>query len=572
MPLDPAQFAKCAPSIGTNIKQCGSVTVCSAKPVTADEFASIYQKSGDYRVMGALFKHDFEIRACEAVQNGMYDFLMSVKVNMQKKIESRRRNGRTDIMPFVMARQYSPINDNFWTFTGGQASGQNWSGVVATAGNVPFDVRSFPVGMIVWILGRTAGGSASKTAWEVTAIADNGNDTGTVTMSSLNAGSFLPAAKLASPVSGVLMQGVPNKSDFEKWCAELTAYLNWKDVPFFYGTYRTSRCRSSQYDLWRSYLIEDNPLYREYGDLTEIEKNKQLQAKWQRQIADLFFWSTPRQYQNANQYDQLAEIDAFDPSTVGLTALGVDGGTCVGRRADPAGVYEQMAECQRIVDLQGAALNLPALFNQLYHMGRVKEGANNKNAWTFDLFTDSVTAQKFQIAWVNYMNALTGNAFRITQPLETKKTAQWGFQYNSYTLDFPQGATLNVIWHRYFDDAMAAAKLIGDDHEATMRRCWILDFSGIYPGIIATNSRDFKVGRLEDLAKISPDYACVLETNTLEQWLMSMTMTVVVECTHANLILENISSAVPDHVVDNNIAYPGATTTTTSTTPAPWEG
>jgi len=572
--LSPVTFAKCAPSVGNDIKQCGSVTVCSAKPLTYDEFASVFQKGSDFRVPfgDALFKHDFEIRMCETVQNGMYEFLMSNAVNMQRKIEHERRDGLDRIRPFVMARQYGPINNKGWKVSNGHASGGNWVINVTSAGNVPADANSFPPDMIIWIIGRSSGGSVTHTAWTVVSTVDNGNNTLTLTLSSRNSGSNLPAAKLQSPTVGIAIRGLPNKSDFEKWCVTQPNYLAFKDVPFFFGTYRTTVCRSSQYDQWRE-MAMTNPYYAEYVDIPDIERNKQEGQDWQNRVAELIFRSKPLPYQNLNQYDQLDDIDAFDPADVGLSGLGADGGTCVGKRADPSGIYEQMVECNRVVDLQGAQLNLISVFKELYNMMRVKESSGSKNSRTFDFFMDNVSAQKWHQAWVNYMNSVTSNAFRITQEFNSSKTANWGFKYRQYELDYPQGVVINVVTHYFFDDLMSMMKAAGGTtYEDAVRVIWILDFAGIYPGVIASNSQEFTTGELAALAKISTDYACVLRTNTRRQKLTSLSLTVVVECPAGNLILENFSSAVPDHEEDDTIVYPPTTTTTTSTTPAPYVG
>lgn len=570
--LNPVAFAKCAPSIGTNIRQCGTVTVCDAAPITADEYDSLFKKNDRFRVLNHLFHHDFEIRMCEAEQNGLYEFLMANSVNMQKKIAHERKDGMNRIRPFVYARQYSPINNKFWRVSGGHTSGSNWVVTLHSSGNIPSNIESFPERMSLFISAKSSGGSATRTAWEIvgTPVLD-GSGGVQVTLSSLNLGSNLSAAKLQAPIVGVATRGTPNVSDFESWCNEMPAYLNWKDVPFFFGTYRDNLCGSSEYDQWREMVLE-NGFYREYVDLPEVEKNKQIGKDWQARVVEQFFWSKARRYQNVNQFDQLEDISAFDPADVGLDGIGIGGGHCVGKRADPSGVYEQMAECNRIVDLQGDQLNLPAIFKELYHMMRAKSSAGSKNPMVFDFFTDNVTAKNFTIAWVNYMNFITGGAFRVTDEFGPSKSAQFGFMYKSYTLDYPQGVTINIVTHFYFDDMLSAMAESGSNMEQTVRSIWILDFAGIYAGVIATNSTEDVVGKRENLAKLSRDAACTMRMNTQTIKNTSLTMTVVVECPMANLIIENFSSAVPNHLVVADLVYPSATTTTTSTTPAPYTG
>lgn len=576
MPLNPVLFSKCAPAISTNIKQCGTVTTCNAKPVTADELSSVFMKGNDYRVLEALLFHDFEIKQCATVQNGLYDFFMANKVSMNKTMQTKRRNsGLIEIAPFVLGRQFSPINNAYWIVSNGASSGQNWSVRVASSDNIPADVRSFPAGMRVFIDGKSTGGSATKTAWKVVSatLAGDGSYV-TLVLSGQNAASHLDSDKLGSPVNGILRRGTPNVSDFEKFCAEQPAYLNWKDVPFWVETTRTSMCKSTLYDKWRKLSLE-NPLYREYGDLDDIQKNKQLAADWQRRIVDTAFWSKALPGQNQNDYDALEEIDAF-PGVLnagGDQILGVEGGKCVGRRANVVGIYEQLAECGRITDLQGGVLNLPALFISIYQMMRVREGNNHPNPKTFDLFTDSVFAELFNQAMIKYYNSKSDNTLRLTMDVNQQaKKAEFGFNYRSYTLFWPPGVTINIITHNFFDDWLTAAAIPSNSMGDTARVLWVLDFTGIYPGILASKRKSFRTGDLEKLAAINSDYACVMDVNTVEQTLTSMTWTMVVECPLGNLVIENIANTIPEHATLGENVYPPATTSTTTTTFAPWTG
>lgn len=564
-------FAKCAPNLRTNIKQCGSVTLCNAKPVTSDELNSVYMKSNDYRVMEALLHHDMEIKMCEAVQNGLYDFFMANRVNLRHRLNTRRANsGLLEIAPFVLARQYSPINNEYWAVSGGTSAGAgDWTVTVTSTTNIPSDVRSFPVGLRVFIEGASVGGSSTKTQWVVIAVTDNGNNTLTLNLNSQNAASRLDTDKLGSPAANgtqaLLRRGTPNVSDYEKFCAEPPAYLNWKNVPFWVETTRTSMCKSELYDKWRKLVMSDNALYREFDDLDEIEKNKQLANDWQRRLVNQMFFGKPLANQGMATFDELEEIAAYDG-----VDIGVEGGRCVGRRANAVGIYEQLAECFRIADLQGGQLNLPALFVEIYNMMRVRKERNKKAAMSFDIFTDSVTAELFNQAMIKYYNSKSDNTLRLTKSVDREqKTAEFGFMYESYRLFWPQGVTINIITHEFFDDYLTAAVAVGQEN--TARVLWVLDLSGIYPGIIASNRLVQETGKLKDLAAIDPNFACVMKVHTQTQTLVSLTWTMVVECPASNLIIENFDDTIPEHATLTG-AYPGTHTSTTTTTQTPWTG
>jgi hypothetical protein len=579
--LQPNAFAKCAPNISTNIKECGSVTICNARPMIQSELAN-YTRTGDYLIMGAIIKHDMEIKMCDTVQNGLYDFLMANRINLSKKVQSHAvDSGTHEIAPFVMARQYSAINNGYWQVQNGAASGSNWSVDVSSTTNIPADVRSFPVGQRVYITGLTAAGTKTMTAWQIftsvpSAVVTNGV---TLVLTPQNAGSYLSGSRLQSPVTGLLTRGTNNVSDFENFCAEPPAYMNWKNVPFWTETQRTSLCRSTQYEKWRKALLEDNPLYREFGDLTEIEKNRQLGADWQKRLVETMFWGKKI---NANQtlanYNQLPQISAYDGSAFGL---GVDGGTCVGYRANMTGVYEQLAECNRVLDLQGAQLNLIALFNEIYNMMRTREGASGKYMKTFDLFTDNQTAHAINQAMISYYNNEVGGTARFVVPIggpgqmpnasfnkeQDIQKAEFGFNYRSYNLMYPAQVRINVITHYFFDDYLTANNVANQSNAG--RLLLVLDFTNIYPGITTSNRKVWDTGMLKNLAAINSGFNCVMEVNTLQTTLMSVTGTMIVECPAGNLWLENFSNAIPAYTNPGNIVYPSTVGSGTTTTTVP---
>jgi hypothetical protein len=562
MALVDNSFAKCAPAISTNIRQCGSVTLCDAKPITQDQLTSTYMTSGDYKVLGSLFQTDFEIKMCEAVQNGLYDFLRATSVNLSKKIQSQKVNsGLVQIAPFVLARQYSPINNEYWKFTGGQsAAGGRWEVTVESTNSIPFDTRSFQPDEFVFVTGLTDGGTSVRTAYQIYSSTDNGDGTGTLVLTPRNTGSFLDSDRLVNVEEGLIRRGTNNKSDYESFCNEAPAYTNWKNVPFWVQTSRTSMCRSETYDKWRKLLLEGNELYKEFGDVDEIQRNKQLGADWQKRWVNSIFWNKPI---SANQtlaaYDQLDDI-----TSASVEGLDVGGAECVGKRANAVGIYEQLAECGRVQDLQGATLSLDSLFKALYNIKRVREGVSSPGAMSIDLFMDSTMADLFNTSMLNYFKAKAGNVavtFEVN-PSEAK-SAPFGFSYRSYKLFWPQGVTINVITHNFFDDAVTAASAAGvGDAE---RYLWVLDFSGIYPGILATNRQVLKTGDLKTLAQIDSSYACVLKTLSKEQTLTSTTYTVVVECPSGSGVLENFAQVAPT-VGDDGAAY-WDTSSSTATTP-----
>lgn len=583
MELNANAFAKCAPAISTNLKQCGSVALCDAIPLTTDDLSTVYQTDGgDMRVLDALLMSDFEIKQCEANQNGLYEFLMAQKVNMSHKIVPQGTNGDVlEIAPFLKADQYSPINNEFWLFSNATTAGAGDLCITVTSPtNIPADVRTFPVGRRIHLFGQSNAGSRTMLMFAVLSVTDNGDDTLTLCLTDMNAASSLDADKLEYPSGadqGYIRVGPNNVSDYEHNCDEDPAYLNNKLVPFWMQPIRWSYCNSSAYTEYRDLMLKTNALYRKFFDLPETKRNQQLMLAHQKHFVNHFFFAKPI---SANQtmanYDQLESIEAFDWSSfVGNEAWdashgpGVDGGVCVGKRAEATGVIEQLAECGRVVDLQGGDLNLPALFDAFYHILRVRESRGDRNR-IIDVFTDTFYAEQINRAMIKYYASQSADhngdsTLRLNMPVEgfsLAKKANFGFYYKSYPLFTPQGAVMNVITHYAFDDELDVATQAGIAD--TARMLWVLDFSGIYPGIVASNRVIADTGDLKTLAKALPDFACVMKVHTRQQSLFSMTYAVIVECPAGNLVIENIGDGIPDIEEEPGLEYPGTTSTTTT--------
>lgn len=521
--------------------------------------------SGDYKVMESLLFHEIEVKMCQTVQNDLYDFFMANRVNVAKKINTRKLNsGQLLIEPFILGRRYNAINSAYWkVYNGLGLSGGNYQYDVISTTDMPLDVRWFNESERVYIDGLNVGVS-TKTAWTIvsstatTAIIDGTANTSVIrlVLSPSNAGSFLAAARLVPPVAsgsaavGVLRRGTANKSDYESWCLEAPGIINWNDSPFWVETTRSAFCTSEQYEMWRKLLLEQNPLYREYGDLPQVELNKQLGADFQKRfVNNVFFGKALNANQTVAAFNSLPEIE-----TTASAYLDTGGAECIGKRANVIGIYEQLAECDRLCDAENTRLNLISLFNELYNIQRVRAGMG-KPSDQIDIFTDMVTAEAIGQAMMSYYKAKSQDQFRITLPADADfKKAQFGFKYRQYVLTYPAGLVINIVTHYFFDDQLTAATAGGVT--GTGRVIWVLDLANIYVGVVASDQKVWDTNQLAALAQIDGTFACTMKLPTKKQRLTSLTYTVVVECPKANLIVENFTSQVPSVVADDAVVYP----------------
>jgi len=541
-----SQVSRCLPAIGTSYDSCGSVTRCDVIGATPDDLRTIFAEDGDFRDMTSLLVAQFEMKACGIRVNGLFDFLMASARNFSGFINKKKIRGSESLVePFILGQQKSIINDEYWTVVAGSGTAEEYQIHVVNRYGVDLDLSWFVPEARVFIFSRTVGGTATRTAWVVQSAQEaeyDGEDTILLTLTSENEGTLTTPSKVTYPTSGFLVIGSNNVSDWERYCHNRPALNPNRYVPFWIQTSRWTMCTDSLYEEWLHRLLQVNEYFRQFGDVSIAERNRQYAMLFQREWTNMFFWNKPiSTNQTLNNWRNLEQILTYGASPLYLP----NEGRCVGFRANAIGIYEQLYECGYVFDLQGQQLNLHELFDRLYDLHRSRSN-QGKVADSIDIYTDSTTAHLFHRAMIRYYNDEYEGLARFNISVSEGEHGVLGFRWSSYYLLFPKGVTINIITHFFFDDIGDAAET--SNMTSTGRFLWILDLGGgIYPGIIASNRKVFRTGVLEDLAKIDAHYACVMENPTQELSLNSVTWTCVVECPSDNLIIENFADVVPDH-------------------------
>src|SRR5688572_26619773 len=177
MPISENIFQKCSPAISSDIDRCGAVSLCSIQQATQADLDAIYG-DGDgedgWTINDVMLRVDYEAKACQIKQNSLYDVIHAMTSPMPKRLEVDPLTRETwRVRPFVNVFRNGIINNKFWAVTNGSDAGAgDWRVDVANfGGNIPNDVRWFPVGTVVYIEGRTASGITTNTAWEVLSVA-----------------------------------------------------------------------------------------------------------------------------------------------------------------------------------------------------------------------------------------------------------------------------------------------------------------------------------------------------------------------------------------------------------------
>lgn len=560
-------FSKCIPALTTNIRQCGLMTVCDAVVPKPEELDTIFKDGeGNYRIMEAMFQHQMEMKFCAVRQYNMFDYFMANKVDLSKKLSSEQINsGLLNIRPYILVKRKAPYYNNYWQFESGAAclvngtldgGGTYWRIDAFSPTGIPADTQWFNQKERLFAKGKTNGGSATNTAWQVescTLVTVNGVPRLRIVLANQNLNSFLDAENLTKPVNGLLVRGTANVSDYESFCARPPGLITNNMDEFWIETTRDAQCIDQMYIKWRDLVMANNPLYAQWNDLSPIEYNKQSGEDFQRRWVNTVFFNKALENQTISTVEDLDNIETVEPG----------GARCIGKRANAIGIYEQHAQHKRIVDLQGAQLNLPALFEALYTMQRLREDIGSATD-VFELAIPSQFYSAFNQAMLAYYKDQANGNLQLFQDVSKGgvKVAPLGFKYMDYPLIYPS-CTLRIVMDRFFDDYLAAHEDAG--LEDVGRLMWIIDWSKIYVGIFASNRVVNNTNDLKTMAAVDPTYRCVMAIPTATTTLMSFTWTVICEAPQANLIIENFSDEVPEPT-DLDGDYNGTCNTTTTTT------
>lgn len=591
-------------AIWNNYDTCGSMTRADVGLAESGDLDAIFTDSGGantmgnfdrYRDMESLLVTQLELKACGGRQYGMYDWLMSGAKSMGNGITKRNvAGGASEIEPFILAAQKDVIKDDYWlvdkimnhafdfekhastsdldatlaAVTGHDPAPASPQLIIRVkpSGNNPAAAGYFKKGLTINLFSKAADAGAGyrlqfkvasavahtlATVDYVDVLVDFQSGWGAgadIAANQMVFGNGTVLSKIGAPSTGgtgVVTIGTNNVNDFESWCENRPALNTLKHVPFWYQTSRSSLCVSEFYKEWLERMLRTNAFFNKFGDVSLAERNAQLGLMHQKEWVNSFFWGQPiGPKQKLSTYKELDLISSVDSS---VFAAGSDiESSAIGYRANALGVYRQLADCGRVKDKAGAALDLSDfLETDIFNLVRSRKD-QGKPADSIDVFTDSKTAKNIFNAMMVYYKSESGSTLNVNYDITNKNISNLGFYANSYKLHYPAGVTLNVITNEFFDDMVTAQKA-GDQSSGITdgsqgRFLMVLDLGGgIYPGIIGSNRVVHKTGDLADLAKVDPSYACVMANPTKETTLNSTTWTAIVECPTDNLIIENFA-------------------------------
>lgn len=553
------QNTPCTVVVANNYDTHGTITRASVAHLTPSQLEDLFRPAGLFADMDAWFRTSFEMKACGTKVNGLYDWLMSSvrQVGNLVNVEKVDR-GPGLLYPFVLARQDSVINKDFWAITAGQAQSAYTAAVTGplTADDLALGVAGDRVVRVVsrygidlnagWFLsrdrvhifGKSAGGQFTNGQWRVLA-SEAAADLSyvDVLLKSENAGSATPYD--TAPTAGVLLAGGNNVNDYESFCLNRPTLDPRKRVPFWYQTMRRARRVDSEYKKVFARLMESNEYFRAFGDLPLSERNRQDEMEFQRRwLVSFFFGKAISANQTLTNWQSLEAIN----SATGAVLNSGQGGKIMAYRANMIGVFEQLRACGRFIDLQNNPLNLYEFLDECYRIIRARK-SQGKNVSELDWYTDSTFAANFESGVIAYYRKEYGDIVRIN--IDTGGN-ELGFHWRTFTFKFPVGVKINIITHEFFDDMVSAFDNENLASSGRVLLCLDMGKGGtIYPGMIATNKKMRTLGDIEKMAALDTTLACVMEAPTEEISLTSETVTAIVECPANSIWIGGIADAIP---------------------------
>jgi hypothetical protein len=561
------QDLPCTVVVSNNFDTHGTVTRSTVAHLTPSDLEDLFKPSGKFADMEAWFQTAFEMQMCGIKRNGFYDWLMSSSKQVGHLLVTQPMDrGDSLLFPFIMGRQDSIINREFWAITQGQANSAYTAGVtgpltaadkaLGVAGDrvirvvsrygIDLDPNYFLNRDTVFIWNRGGNGVSQRGMWKVLAaeaeVAAHPSYCD-VLITSQNSGSSSPWD--SAPTSGLVLIGSNNVSDWESFCANRPTADPRHRVPFWYKTYRRIRRVDSEYEKVFARLMESNKYFQNFGDLPLSERNRQDEELFQKAWVNTFLFGKAL---DANQtlanWQSLPDILSVGGGTVDPG----QGGKLVAKRAEIIGVREQLRSCGQQRDLQNNLLNWYEFLDANYQIYRARD-SQGKNVDSIDWFTDSTYAGYLLTAMVNYLKAEYGDSVRYVIESSSGKN-DLGFSWWTFSPKFPIGVKINIITHKTFDDLVQAAAT--ENITSTARFLLALEIGkpgpkggSVYPGMIASNRKVRTLGELERLAQIDPTYACTMELPTERITLTSETCCAIVECPANNLWVEGIAEGVP---------------------------
>lgn len=553
-----ALVANCLPRVIKVDSACGcTLTATSIRGLTPGELEALQMKEID---LARVILNAAEAKTLGVKESGLATLLRSTIKNIKPSLGQTKIDEQSIILPYIQRTQRSHINANYFTIEAGVAAPDaGTNGLHPGAWDVTLNMgsswlktdllnleRYFLPGNTLIVLNwddTTAKNALTRVYTIVRAVnADAGGVAKAVVTLEPNlsaagwAGAGVPVQATYQPTFGVAQTGVNSVSPREAWCYNQPANLTRKILVNWVQNVRYSRCTDSHYEKILNAIMTGkvNPYAQGFAYQNLADQNKQMaMLEEDAFLRTVFYGQRLNEFQEPETYDQLPVI--YDRTDT----------TCPKEyKANALGFFTMLTDCQRVIDNNGAPLNLDYIFEQLYYLKRYREADGDK-VQVIDSMTDRWTADKILQAMTKY--------YKVKYDIATERVAKIGekiiheglllFNYNLY--DLPDIGVQWAVFHdSFFDDQISAfPSTVGaaTDFKSRARALWFLDFSDMKIGIAGTMA----VKRKTPDPETSELYKCVMVADQQEISLRNTKFTNLLDRPHRHLIIHNFSDACP---------------------------
>lgn len=530
----------CTPRLITVDDSCGcTLTRASIGAWTPADIENLGLKEVG---MDRIVAQTKELRMTGVKQRALTDLLMSRIRPGKQGVLGNDQHGRSVIAPFSLVPQRSVVNSNYFVIESAEATPPdvydpqhdgawrltliNEAGAFATS-LVHLEKYFLPGKFITVLTLDPSTGVARTLQFKVlgSANADDGgvskaevdveppySDAGWAALDGDEQGVF-------QPEKGVVINLANSVSNYESWCYQYPAENTLKLRDFWWQTVRTTWCYNDEYVKALQAPLTGT-FFQKFRTLPLAEQRKRQGDQEERDLFNtLFYGQRINEKQTSNGYVDLPQV--VDPANP----------TCVLEyKANTLGARTQLAECGRVIDMQGAALDIDMIKALLYALRRHR-GLDGMAE--IDLFGDRFSYVLWQTAFIAYVKDRYGldttRFYTPGQKLVFNNQVLWNYD----KFEFPEdGIIVNFFHDDYFDDHLSA---FPTDIKSRGRQLWVIDWSDIAVAMADSRSVNRQTNIADNL------YNCVIQPNVNHYQLQSKTIQVQLGDANRHLVIENFS-------------------------------
>lgn len=545
----------CTPRLIQVDDSCGcTLTRANIRAMTPQDF----EDQGFKEVyMDRIIAQTKEARMTGVLQRSLTDLFLSKMVPI--RTNNLGQAGKQSIIaPFFMVPQRHNVNANYFLiYSAAATSGAGTGSVPASAWDIQIIneasqfatplvglERYFLPGRFITVLNKdTATGVGRTLQFKILNSVDSspaGFAKATITVEpnySTAGWAALSGAEKAvyQPTHGLIVPLSNSVSDYESWCYQDPAENTNKLLVYWLQTIRETHCYNDEYLKALNAPLTSN-YFKKFRELPLAEQRKRQAYLAERAFYNtVFYGQRISELQTVEGYTSLPQVrDVANPNCT------------LEYKANTLGIRQQLSDCGRVTDLQGAALNMDVISALAYSIRRNRE-IDSGSVTSIDIMTDRFTASNIldvMSAYYTSKYGLTNTRFyNPGQALKFEGQVLWN--YNSYELP-EQGVSLNVITDPFFDDYLDAFPI---SDKSRGRALWIIDWSDFQIGLAGSSSVTRQTNVADNI------YNCVIKPNINHYQLTSKTIAVMMQDPNRHAVIENFADSCPTITVRNCLPY-----------------